>query len=261
MPRPSLFLLAFALLIPISPLLSQQAAEQFDVSGLPARPASFLEQQIAILISSHKAGDMASAAMIQRKLAQYYTQVGDTVRARAATERMRAAEEGHTRNAGNSPAPRTESKSMQEEARAPKTAAEQTGASSGAVEQKQTKQSPPPKGAFEGRYYYMDGVSTLHTWEFSPEGAYLYTRASRGAGTSVRTSERGTYTVSGGYLELHPSATTTGYATPSAGGRGSLVGGGTEAQAGMKRVKFQLLGTAGKDGIILDGIKMKPKTW
>lgn len=139
--------------------------------------------------------------------------------------------------------------------------AQQTAEQFEPAEQKQSKQKTSGAGAFEGRYYYMDGTSTVHTWEFSLDGTYLYTRASRAAGTSVRTSERGTYVISGGNIELHPSKETTGFATPSVGGRGTIIGGGTEAQAGIKRLKFQLIGPGGRDGIILDGKKMKPKSW
>lgn len=94
--------MAFALLLTAhfaSVATAQKSVEQFDVAGLPARPTTFLEQQIAEMIRGYRRGDLASASQIQRKLASYYSQVGDTARARVALERADNAEHRTDRSA------------------------------------------------------------------------------------------------------------------------------------------------------------------
>lgn len=70
-------------------------AESFDLSGLPkatSRTAhSQAERELLRLAGSHRSGDAADAARIQRKLAAYYREKGDYDRARAAEERAIAA--------------------------------------------------------------------------------------------------------------------------------------------------------------------------
>lgn len=69
--------------------------ERFDKSGLPTRPQTSVERDLARRISAHRAGDVADAVRIQRQLAAYYQGKGDYARARAAEARaIEAAEAG-----------------------------------------------------------------------------------------------------------------------------------------------------------------------
>lgn len=69
--------------------------ESFDLSGLPKATSgiaqSQTERELLQLAGSHRSGDAAGAARIQRKLAAYYREKGDYDRARAAEERAIAA--------------------------------------------------------------------------------------------------------------------------------------------------------------------------
>lgn len=117
-------------------------------------------------------------------------------------------------------------------------------------------EASPKKADFTGRYFGYEG-RTLHTWDFNPDGTFLHTRIVSGSGTNVRNSERGTFRLADDYVELKAAKTATGFTTPSVGGRETLVGGGTAAKVEVVRLKIQFL----KDGIVLDGVKMRVKTW
>jgi eukaryotic-like serine/threonine-protein kinase len=60
-------------------------AQEFDLGGI--REDSWNVQQIRKLIAAHRSGDLLSAVTIQRKLATFYSRVGDTARAKVARER------------------------------------------------------------------------------------------------------------------------------------------------------------------------------
>src|SRR5579883_3356077 len=80
-----------------STLFAQNSAvERFDSSGMPPQPTTFVEQQLQDLIQHHTHGDTANAIFIQQKLARYYTDKGDTARARAASRLASEAENGST---------------------------------------------------------------------------------------------------------------------------------------------------------------------
>lgn len=117
---------------------------------------------------------------------------------------------------------------------------------------------PTPTG-WTARYYYVDAQNLLHTWDFVGDGTYLYREVYNGGSTSHGTSERGTYTISGGVLEVHVTRVTTA--------SGTTVNGTTTMAAGetgpgqTRRYSFRMLGTQGKDGIVMDGITLKPKSW
>ncbi|HEY6837821.1 MAG TPA: hypothetical protein VI389_03680 [Geobacteraceae bacterium] len=115
-------------------------------------------------------------------------------------------------------------------------------------------------GAIAGSYYYMEG-SILHTWDFAADGTYLYTEAARGAGISRRTSERGTYAIKGNTLEVHPTRQTGATASGTTGGHTDTLTAGTAGKAETRRYQVKLLGPAGNEGMILDGVRMKAKTW
>lgn len=68
-------------------LAAQSGIENFDLTGLPPKPINFAEQRLMDMIQRHRPGDLGDAAVIQQKLAEYYSQKGDTARARVAQER------------------------------------------------------------------------------------------------------------------------------------------------------------------------------
>lgn len=111
---------------------------------------------------------------------------------------------------------------------------------------------------FSGRYFGYEG-QTLHTWDFNPDGSFLHTRVVSGSGTNVRNSERGTFQLVGNYVEMRVSKTASAFTTPSVGGRGTLIGGGSDEKAEVQRVPIEFL--PGGKGIVLGGIKLGVKTW
>ena len=218
MPRMALLLAACVV------LFGQPAqVERFDVGGLPDRPTNFLEQQIFELLSSHRPGDLASAAAIQRKLGQYYQQSGDDARA-AAAFRLAAA------------------------------------AAAEPVRQPEAKRAPdsPVRSALAGNYYGYEG-RTLHTWDFHADGTFLHTWMISGSGTRVRNSERGVFRLQGDTLELKLGSSASGFSTPGIGADNTLIGGSAETATRIQRVKIRLDQT-GKL-VALDGIEVKPKSW
>lgn len=226
----------FALLVmPAAALFAFQPnrAEFFDTSGMPRQPTNFLEQQIFARIAAHTAGDLGDAAMIQRKLGKYYADKGDERRSEAAF--LRAA------NAENPPKP------------AP--AIGETAPTAPAVTETPAP-APHQKNPITGSYYGYEG-RTLHTWEFHADGTFLHTWIASGAGTSVRSSERGAYSLSGETLELKIASAASAFATPGAGSRTTLLGGGAAESSEVRRVKVRL----DSGGLMLDGMRLKPKSW
>lgn len=97
--------------------------------------------------------------------------------------------------------------------------------------------SPPfePQQAFAGRFSYTDEMQLEHTWEFFADGTYshILTTADRPDGVGPR--ERGWYTLSGNRMRLWQFK-----------------------PRGDRTIRFELLGSDGKDGAILDGARMSP---
>lgn len=203
-------------------------AELFDTSGMPRRPTMFVEQQIGEMLATHQRGDLADAARIQQKLGRYYADKGDEERATAcflaAAEAQRAAEGGN--GSDSAPAP---------VARGPQQVASSKAA---------------------GSYFGYDG-RTLHTWDFAADGTFLHTWIVSGAGTSVRNSERGAYRLMGNVLELKIGSSAGGFVTPGVGGRSVLVGGGSETSREVRRLTYEV----SDNGVVLDGMKLKRKSW
>ena len=226
----------FALLaMPAAALLAFQPnrAEFFDTSGMPKQPTNFLEQQIFARIAAHIAGDLSDAAMIQRKLGKYYADKGDERRSEAAF--LRAAD------AENPPKPAPAI--IETAPKAPP----------------RTETPAPaayPKNPITGNYYGYE-ERTLHTWEFHADGTFLHTWIASGAGTSVRNSERGAYSLAGDTLELKIASAASAFATPGAGSRTTLLGGGAAQSAEIRRVKLRF----DSGGVTLDGVRLKPKSW
>jgi hypothetical protein len=117
---------------------------------------------------------------------------------------------------------------------------------------------PPASQAIRGNYFGYEG-RTLHTWEFSPGGTFLHTWIAAGAGTSVRNSERGVFILNGDVLELRLKSAAGGFATPGVGGRSTISGGGAEASSEVRKLKIQIFKS--ESGIVLDGVKLKPRSW
>ena len=212
-----------AMLLAVPAVAQWNRVEDFDTSGMPRHPTTFVEQQIFDLIAHYRPGDLAEARRIQQKLGKYYAEKGDRRRANAA---LVAAEppqaDAPPPPAANPPA----------------------------------KPAPSGHAAFTGNYYGMDG-RTLHTWEFHADGSFLHTWVASGAGTSVRSSERGSFQLAGSTLELRIWSNATAFATPGVGGRTTDIGGGGGGSTETRRVAMRFA----EPNLILDGLELKPKSW
>jgi hypothetical protein len=117
----------------------------------------------------------------------------------------------------------------------------------------------PSASRFSGKYFGFEG-RTLHTWEFYESGTFLHTTVASGAGTSVRSSERGRYRLLGDTLELKFTSSASGFVTLGIGHNNTILGGdGEGGNSETRKLKVQI--TTAEKGIILDGIKLKPKSW
>lgn len=220
-------------------------SEVFDTSGMPRRPTNFVEQQIAEMIGSHKSGDLADAARIQRKLGRYYADKGDDTRANAAFQLAAVAEDAvEGRNNDNRESHQAGAPEIQEPRREARS------------EISRPEAAPVPKIA--GSHFGFDG-RTLHTWEFNRDGSFLHTWIVSGAGTGIRNSERGTYRLAGESLELKLTSSASAFTTPGVGGRSTLSGGGAGTASEKRQLKVEHL--TSENAILLDGVKLKPKSW
>lgn len=110
-----------------------------------------------------------------------------------------------------------------------------------------------------GRYYQTDQQSLLHTWDFVDDGTYLYREVYNGGGVSHGTSERGTYILTGNTLEVHVRRITDASGS-TVSGRTTMAAGET-APGRTRRYTFAFLGPLGRDGIVMNGVLLKPKSW
>jgi hypothetical protein len=234
---------------------SEQAPEAFDLSGIPSPPTSFVEQQILEMVSGHKHGDLADAARIQQKLARYYRDKQDLRRSEVAEARAQAASSPTAEREAATVTSASASPRSGGEATAPKSVHVSPAPSSSLTPQ---KTATPGESGFSGRYFGYEG-RTLHTWDFNPDGTFLHTMIAAGVGASARSSERGTFRMSDQHIELTLASSATAFTTPTVGGRGTLVGGGSDTKTEVRRLKIQLQDPA--QGIVLDGIPMKVKSW
>lgn len=202
-------LLAVALAIPfgVSAQTASRAAnpERFDVSGLPDKAVGALEQEIFTLIRYHRRGDLRDAARIHLKLAEYYKEVGDKIRAddctKMASEAWEAAEKGLVVSAG-------------------------------------TGGKPPFElmGTFRQNFAYVDEeLQSSHRWEFFEDGTYRHSLPTPAGQVAPPPKELGFYSVQGTTIRLWQP-------TPALD----------------RTVSFELLGVNGKDGVVFDGIRMRP---
>lgn len=95
--------------------------------------------------------------------------------------------------------------------------------------------SPPfePVGTFARSFTYTDELKVEHTWEFYEDGTFAHMVIPAGEENGPR--ELGFYTLDGGTMRLWQGKPKVD-----------------------RRVSFQLLGEGGKDGAVLDGVKMVP---
>lgn len=200
-------LLALALAFPATAMAQTPARpgpEKFDVSGLPQKASSALEQEIFTLIRYHRRGDLRDAARIHLKLAEYYTEIGDKAKAgdcsKMAAEAWEAAESGVRVSAGTTGTPPFE-----------------------------------PARTFRQNFAYADTeLGASHRWEFFEDGTYAHSLTTPAGQTAPPPKELGWYTVVDGQIRLWQSA-----------------------PALDRTVSFELLGDAGKNGAVMDGIKMR----
>ncbi|MBI5630922.1 MAG: hypothetical protein HY921_08565 [Elusimicrobia bacterium] len=213
--------------------------ESFDLSGFASPPETFLEQQISEMVKEHRKGDLEDARGIQTRLARYYRDKGDAGRAAVAEKLASASEPTPVTNAASAPA----------QARG-----EEKSGVSGAPSQ---AEAPPVRGSeFHGRYYRMEG-RLLHTWDFNEDGTFYHATVISGS----RTGERGEFEVKKGEMILRVKSQASAFMAQGVGGRSTVLGGGQEASEEVRRLKFKPLGPGGSEGILLDGQKLKPKSW
>ena len=201
-------LIAVALAIPFTATAQSPARtsnpERFDVSGLPQKPSTTLEQEIFTLLRYHRRGDLRDATRIHLLLAEYYKSAGDQKRAddcsALAAEAWEAAEKGVRVSAG-------------------------------------TPGTPPfePAGTFRQNFAYADvELEASHRWEFFEDGTYQHSLTTPAGQSAPPPKELGFYKVVDGTIRLW------------------------QASPALDRtVSFELSGEAGKNGMVMDGIRMR----
>jgi hypothetical protein len=178
--RRCLILLAVALSFPLAAMGQSPARpanpERFDVSGLPPKASSTLEQEIFTLLRYHRRGDLRDATRIHLKLAEYYNEVGDKVKAddctKMASEAWEAAEKGVRVSAG-------------------------------------TPGTPPfePVGTFRQNFAYADTeLGATHRWEFFEDGTYQHSLTTPAGQSTPPPKELGFYTLVNGQVRLWQAA-------------------------------------------------------
>jgi hypothetical protein len=150
----------------------QTNPERFDVSGLPQTASSALEKEIFMLLRYHRRGDLRDAARIHLRLAEYYKEVGDKIRAddctKLAGEAWEAAEKGIRTTAGTGGTPPFE-----------------------------------PAGTFRRNFAFTDeAVGVSHRWEFFDDGTFAHSLTVPPGQTAPPPKEIGWYTVLAGQIRL-----------------------------------------------------------
>ncbi|MBI4371117.1 MAG: hypothetical protein HY552_02345 [Elusimicrobia bacterium] len=116
--------------------------------------------------------------------------------------------------------------------------------------------APTKEASFSGRFYGMEG-RLMHTWDFNEDGTFYHATIASGAGTSVRSGERGRFAVEDGVLTLRVQKTASGFVTPGVGGRTTQVGGGAQDKEETRRLRLK----RSAQGVVLDGVALKVKSW
>ena len=148
---------------------SAREVERFDVSGLPATPATDLERQIALFVRVHRKGDLTDATRIHMMLAQYYKQKGDVARAENCNQ----------------------------------LAADAYGATSVSTPETAGADGRPPfepENTLRRTFVHTDTLSVEHTWEFYMDGTFSH--AMSGGPGDARATATGWYTRHGRHLRL-----------------------------------------------------------
>ena len=146
--------------------------ERFDVTGLPTTAGTDLEREIFTLIRYHRRGDLRDATRIHLKLAEYYKERGDKMRAddctKMASEAWEAAENGVRVSAG-------------------------------------TPGTPPfePMKTFRQNFAYADEeLRATHRWEFFDDGTYAHRLTIPEGQLTAPPTELGWYSVLDGQIRL-----------------------------------------------------------
>jgi hypothetical protein len=225
-----------------------------EVFLAPRQVTNFTEQKLVASIKGHKHGNISDALFIQRKLAQYYEERGDSKSAKLCKDRADAAE----RMLKPKPTLRVLNESVQSQGRQALAPRPPEPSKSGAsMELKGTHSD------WSGRYYSMEGGS-LNKWDFNTDGTFMHEVVASGAGTSVRNLERGIFTVVGNTLELTIAKHVSAYATPGVETRGSQttqLGAATQSKSEKRQMKIRFFGSKGEKGIELDGKPLKVRSW
>lgn len=179
--------------------------ERFEVSKLPAAPASEIEREIFAMLRQHKKGDFVNASRIHAKLGLYYKERGEGT---LADNCNRMAIDAWSAASGERPA----------SAGAPGT---------------------PP---FEGGTLLSRGfvvtdtdLKVEHTWDFYEDGTWSHVITMLADPETPGPRESGWYYIADGRIRLWQMKPRSD-----------------------KRLSIEILGEGGKDGMILDGVKMVP---
>lgn len=230
--------------------------EQFDMSGMQGN--GLRQWAIKLSVIAHKSGDMKDAAKIQEQLADYYAEKGDSARSRAATAAQALALQ--MLSSGGNPTtsyPQT-TPSMNPSANpggggtTPPSSNyvppsnPSTYGPGGPTGPPSTSSSSDVGSMLQGSYTFTNpGNGVQSTWDFSPDGSYRYSKV--GADSfSAPSTESGTYSISGGTLEMRPNS--------ASGSPGGTVSNGT-----VHRYKVTVQGPGGRDGLILNGHQLQRK--
>src|ERR1035437_971188 len=109
------------------------------------------------------------------------------------------------------------------------------------------------------RYYAMVNGS-LEKWDFNKDGSFLHEGVNGGGGTSVRGSERGTYSIQGNIIVLHVNKKTTAFITPGSRGTTQL-GAASNASTQTRKMSIKLVGNDGENGVVLNGKPFNVRHW
>ena len=232
-------------------------AEQFDLTGITGN--GLRQWAIKLQVIAHKSGDMKDAAKIQEELADYYGEKGDSVRARTATAAQALALQMLSGGGGGPPTqyppvtpptnppvnPGDGGSTMPPSSNFIPPSGPPTN-TPGGVTGPSASVSTDPGSTLQGSYTFTNASNGVQsTWDFSADGSYRYTKV--GANSfSAPTTETGTYSISGGTLEMRASAA-------------SNAPGGAASNGTVHRYKVQVIGPGGRDGLILSGHQLQRK--
>jgi hypothetical protein len=105
--------------------------------------------------------------------------------------------------------------------------------------------------------YYAVENGSLDQWTFYPDGSFLHEGAIPGAG--IARSERGAYVISHGYIELHINKSSSSVSAPGTRTISGVHAAFQDKKSQVRRMKIQLLGRNGEDGIVLGNERLKAK--